>query len=67
MTVKWTDAMLTAQLNRRNQPVTPDNLAALRTEMEKSQALAQASGFVFTETHEHVVINQKFSLSDFAR
>lgn len=67
MSVTWTDAMLTAQLNQRNQPVTQENLAALRTEMEKSQALTQVSGIIFTETHEHIVVNQKFSPSDFAR
>ena len=63
----FTDAQLKVQLQRRNKPVTPESLAALRTELEQSQAQANKSGFIFTETHENIVLNQKLSPSDFAR
>ena len=65
--IKFTDESLKVQLERQNKPVTPENLAALRAEMENSMAQMKNSGFVFTETHENIVVNQKFSPADFAR
>ena len=65
--MKFTDESLKVQLERQKKPVTPENLAALRAEMENSMAQMKNSGFAFTETHENIVVNQKFSPADFAR
>jgi len=65
--MKWTDEMLTRQLTLQNKPVTPENLAALRADMEKAQAAAGLSDFVFTETHDNISVNQNFPRGDFAR
>jgi outer membrane lipoprotein-sorting protein len=65
--IKFTDESLKVQLERQKKPVTPENLAALRAEMENSMAQMKNSGFAFTETHENIVVNQKFSPADFAR
>ncbi len=65
--IKFTDESLKVQLERQKKPVTPENLAALRAEMENSMAQMKNSGFAFTETHENIVVNQKFSPTDFAR
>ena len=65
--VKWTDDMLKRRLQFLNKPVTPENVANLRVEMEQAQEQANKTGFVFTETHENISVNQKFSPSDFQR
>jgi hypothetical protein len=65
--MKFTDETLKMALERQKKPVTPENIAALRTEMEKSMAQMKNSGLVITETHENIVVNQKFSASDFTR
>lgn len=65
--IHWTDPMLERQLAARNQPATPENLAALRVEMNRAQELAGKTGVVFTETHENIVINHKYPSSDFTR
>jgi hypothetical protein len=65
--MKFTDEALKVALERQKKPVTPENLAALRAEMENSMAQLKNSGFVFIETHENIVVNQKFSAADFAR
>jgi RNA polymerase sigma factor (sigma-70 family) len=64
--MKFTDESLKVQLERQKKPVTPENLAALRAEMENSMAQMKNSGFAFTETHENIIVNQKFSPADFA-
>jgi hypothetical protein len=65
------DSDLQTILERQNKPVTPEAIAALRKELETSMKLAQSalnSGkFVFTQTHENIVVNKKFSPTDFAR
>lgn len=65
--MNFTDESLKVQLERLKKPVTPENLAALRMEMENSMAQMKNSGFAFTETHENIVVNQQFSPSDFER
>jgi RNA polymerase sigma factor (sigma-70 family) len=65
--MKFTDESLKVQLERQRKPVTPENLTALRAEMEKSMAQMKKSSFTFTETHENIVVNQKFSAADFTR
>ena len=63
--MKFTDEMLKLQLERQNKPATPENLAALRAELEKSAA--QGGNFVFTETHENIALNRKLTAADFVR
>jgi hypothetical protein len=67
MTMKFTDENLTAILKRQNKPATTEALAALRAEMDKTTTLAQNAKFTFTQTHENIVPDKKFSLADFAR
>jgi len=63
------DANIKTILERQNKPTTPEAIAALRTEMEAANKQAQSalkSGkFVFTQTHENISVNQKFSPADF--
>jgi len=58
-------------LEQQNKPATPEAIAALRTLMESAMKQAQSAmksgGFVFTQTHENIVVNRKFSPADFAR
>jgi outer membrane lipoprotein-sorting protein len=54
-------------LERQNKPVTPEAIAALRAELEKSTSPAQGGKIVFTQKHENIVVNKKFSPSDFGR
>jgi RNA polymerase sigma factor (sigma-70 family) len=65
------DDNLKTILERQNKLVTPEAIATLRTELEAANKKAQSSlksgKFVFTQTHENIVINQKFSPADFAR
>jgi RNA polymerase sigma factor (sigma-70 family) len=65
------DSDLKTILERQNKPATPEAIGELRAFLEKSTKLAQSalnSGkFVFTQTHENIVANQKFSPEDFAR
>jgi RNA polymerase sigma factor (sigma-70 family) len=65
--IKFTDDNLATILKRQNKPVTPEAIAALRTELDKSTRLAQGAKYGFTQTHENIVVNQKFSPSDFTR
>ncbi len=65
--MKFTDEALKVALERQKKPVTPENLAALRAEIDNSMAQLKNSGFVFTETQENIIVNQKFSSADFAR
>jgi RNA polymerase sigma factor (sigma-70 family) len=65
------DSDLKTILERQNKPAIPEAIAALRTELETSLKQAQSalnSGkFVFTQTHENISVNQKFSPADFTR
>jgi len=65
--MKFTDETLKLTLERQKKPVTPENLAALRTQIDNSMVQAKNSGVVFTETQENIVVNQKFLSADFAR
>jgi RNA polymerase sigma factor (sigma-70 family) len=64
---KESDSDLKTILERQNKPVTPEAIAALRTELEQSMKLAQGAKFVFTQTHDDIVVNQKYLPADFAR
>ncbi|HVU26623.1 MAG TPA: sigma-70 family RNA polymerase sigma factor [Verrucomicrobiae bacterium] len=65
--VKWTDDMLKRRLQYLNKPITPENLANLRVEMEQAQEQANKTDFVFTEKHQNIVVNQQYSPVDFIR
>jgi RNA polymerase sigma factor (sigma-70 family) len=68
---RQSDDNLKTILERQNKPATPEAIAALRKEMEaankQAQSALKAGNFVFTQTHENIVVNQKFSPADFAR
>jgi RNA polymerase sigma factor (sigma-70 family) len=59
------DSAIKTILERQNKPATPEDIAALRAELENSLNSAQNGKFVFTQKHEHVSVNQKFSPADF--
>ena len=58
-------------LQKENKPVTPEAIAALRTQLEtttkQAQKLMKAGNIIFTQTHENIVVNRKFSPADFAQ
>jgi len=54
-------------LEQQNKPATPEAIAAWRTQMDAMMKQAQGAKFVFTETHENIIVNQKYSPADFAR
>jgi hypothetical protein len=68
---RQSDSDLKTILERQNKPATPEAIATLRAELEKSMKQAQnrlnSGKFVFSQTHENIVVNQKFSPEDFAR
>jgi RNA polymerase sigma factor (sigma-70 family) len=64
---RQTDESIKSILERQNKPATPEAIAAWRTQMDAMMKQAQGAIFVFTETHENIVVNQKFSPADFAR
>jgi RNA polymerase sigma factor (sigma-70 family) len=59
------DSEIETILARQNKPATPENIAALRTELN-TQSQSASGKFVFTQAHENISVNQKFSPSDFA-
>jgi hypothetical protein len=68
------DDAIKKSLEMQNKPVTPEAIAAMRPQMTAIMKQVQttlkssfASGVVFTQTHENIVVNQKFSPADFAR
>jgi hypothetical protein len=68
---RQSDDSLKTILQRQNKPATPEAIAALRAELEAAMKQASSSlksgMFVFTQTHENIVVNRKFSPADFAR
>ena len=68
------DEAIKTSLKMQNKPVTPEAIAAMRPQMKEIMKQVQTtlklgfeSGIVFTQTHENIVVNQKFSPADFAR
>ena len=71
---QFSDTDLKNMLQEQNKPVTPDAIAALRKQLEATTKQAQAvlksdksGAIVFTQTHENIVVNQKFSPADFSQ
>jgi outer membrane lipoprotein-sorting protein len=61
------DADIRGILEKQNKPVTPEAIAALRTQLETAvkQYQYQGTKYVFTQTHENISLNEKFSPADF--
>jgi outer membrane lipoprotein-sorting protein len=64
------DETIKKSLKMQNKPVTPEAVAAMRPQMKAIMEQLKSgfkSGVVFTQTHENISVNQKFSPADFAR
>jgi RNA polymerase sigma factor (sigma-70 family) len=68
------DEAIKKSLEMQHQPVTPEAVAAMRPQMKEIMKQVQStlksgfeSGVVSTQTHDHTVVNPKFSPADFAR
>jgi hypothetical protein len=66
------DAAIRKSLELQNKPVTPEAIEAMRPQMElimkqvkSTLKTAFTAGVVFTQTHENIAVNQKFTPSDF--
>jgi RNA polymerase sigma factor (sigma-70 family) len=64
---QMSDAAIKNMLEKQNKPATPEAIAAWRTQMDAMMKQVQGAKYVFTETHENIVVNQKFSPADFTR
>lgn len=64
--LKISDDSIKTILQRQGKEPTADNIAALRTELDKSMS-SQGKKFVSTQTHENIVVNKKFSPADFGQ
>ena len=64
---RQSDDNIKAILERQNKPATPEAIAAWRAQMGAMMKQAQGTKYVSTQTHENIVVNQKFSPTDFAR
>ena len=63
------DEAIKRSLAMQHKPATPEAIAALRPQMNEIMKQLQSSfksGIVYTQTHENIVVNQKFSPADFA-
>jgi RNA polymerase sigma factor (sigma-70 family) len=64
------DDQIKATIEKLNRPATPEAVAAYRTQLEAAMKEAHAKKYVFTQTHENIVVTRDtsaFSPSDFAR
>ena len=68
------DEAIKRSLQAQNKPVTPEAVAAMRPQMReimkqvnKTLKAGFQAGVVMTQTHEHILVNQNFSPSDFTR
>ena len=68
------DEAIKKSLAMQNKPATPEAIAAMRPQMKAIMKQVQstlksgfASGIVFTQTHENIVVNEKLSPADFTR
>jgi RNA polymerase sigma factor (sigma-70 family) len=61
------DEQIKSILEAQNKPATADAIAAFRARMEASMKQMQGGKFIFTQTHENIVVNPTFALADFAR
>jgi hypothetical protein len=68
------DEAIKKSLEMQNKPATPEAIAAMRPQMTAVMKQAQStiksgfeSGLVFTQTHENIVVNEKYNPADFTR
>jgi RNA polymerase sigma factor (sigma-70 family) len=64
------DEAIKKSLKMQNKPITPETIAAMRSQMKANMELLKSgyeSGLFFTQTHKNIVVNQKYSPVDFAR
>ncbi|MGH7989745.1 MAG: RNA polymerase sigma factor [Limisphaerales bacterium] len=65
------DSDIKGVLEKQNKPATPEAIAAMRaqldTMMKQTQSALKSGKYVFTQTHENIVVNQKFSTADFGQ
>jgi RNA polymerase sigma factor (sigma-70 family) len=71
---QFSDSQIKAMVERQNKPATPEAVAAMRTQLQtitkqaqQAQSAIGSGKIVSTQTHENIVVNQKFSPADFAR
>ena len=60
------DERIKAILENTQQSATPAAIAAFRKQMETSMKKMEGAKFTFTQTHENIVVNQKYPTADFA-
>ena len=65
--LKITDNDAKVQLERQGKPVTPQAIADMRAEVQKSIDMSQGQKIVFLQLHENISVNQNFTAADFAR
>ena len=73
-TDKAIDEAIKQSLEAQKKPVTPEAIAAMRPQMKAIMKQVQStlksgfeSGIVFTQTHDHIVVNEKVPAADFSR
>ena len=62
-----TDEDIKSMLAKMNRPATPQAIAAVRKSLSTATTIPPTGRYVFTETHENILVNQHFSPADFAR
>jgi RNA polymerase sigma factor (sigma-70 family) len=62
-----TDEQIKTIMEKAKQPATPEAIAAFRAKMGAAMKGMQGQKIIITQTHENIVVNQKFSPADFAR
>jgi len=62
-----TDEDIKSMLAKMNRPATPQAIAAVRKRLSTATTIPPTGRYVFTETHENILVNQHFSPADFAR
>ncbi len=69
--VKISDSLVKNALAEKNEPATPEAMAAMRAKLEATTKAEmdqlKSTKFIFTETHENILVNQVFPASDFAQ
>jgi hypothetical protein len=62
-----TDENIKSMLAKMNRPATPQAIAAVRKSLSTATTIPPTGRYVFTETHDNISVNEKFSPSDFQR
>jgi outer membrane lipoprotein-sorting protein len=62
-----TDEQIKTIMEKAKQPATPEAIASFKAKMDAAMKGMQGQKIIITQTHENIVVNQKFSPADFAR